>query len=470
VFAPPHHWVETPVMVNSVPANHRGEFSGISFVLHDLPLRPSGIEIATVESGRLVLEKLGVPFQLLTLKFNPRLPEGLRACLTEGASEPLPRVVNFFETLESSSLKQRDSSLLFPDSWEFLQTLEERKVAGTKSSKFFARGSSELSAYQVVPLGQDAPSHINFFRHGIIVARDTLDAVGNLARRRILSEDKQRVLSIFFSRSGTAYAFSIEEVSGLDKILAAAEVMYFPTNQGLPTAIVSDLSAPHFRSAVDAMSFIETNFERLSLEQAHSLFIQETVQPLCSDPHLIVSAKNRLTFMPSLEAHRNIRRSMDSMKTLSHLVAAIHSNHRVSPNLINRHYTQVFSTSPKDFDGVIVLTPNQKKDIEESFPDLRATFIPHASRIGMRRTAGLSSKKVALVGRLAAGKNQIRAVTLFNKVRLEVPDASLHFFGTGPMEEEIRGHIRDCGLEESVHLEGWVSDMESALLGFRALI
>ena len=77
---------------------------------------------------------------------------------------------------------------------------------------------------------------------------------------------------------------------------------------------------------------------------------------------------------------------------------------------------------------------------------------------------------VGHVGRIFAPKNHKYLLEVFKEILKEKPDAHLMIVGTGPMEEEVKGWIKDMGLEDSVTMTGVRSDVNRIMQAFDCFV
>lgn len=73
--------------------------------------------------------------------------------------------------------------------------------------------------------------------------------------------------------------------------------------------------------------------------------------------------------------------------------------------------------------------------------------------------SGQRAPTVISVGRLSEQKNHRLAIAAFKRIRATHPDLTFKIFGEGPLEVELAELIRAEGLEDSVQLEGVVSNV-----------
>lgn len=68
------------------------------------------------------------------------------------------------------------------------------------------------------------------------------------------------------------------------------------------------------------------------------------------------------------------------------------------------------------------------------------------------------SPVILSVGRLSPQKGQVHLVRAFARIIEQCPEARLVIFGQGELEQPLRAQIKSLGLEDRVHLPGFVSD------------
>lgn len=68
------------------------------------------------------------------------------------------------------------------------------------------------------------------------------------------------------------------------------------------------------------------------------------------------------------------------------------------------------------------------------------------------------SPVILSVGRLSPQKGQVHLVRAFARIVEQCPEARLVIFGQGELEQPLRAQIKSLGLEDRVHLPGFVSD------------
>ncbi|MFC7392079.1 glycosyltransferase [Scopulibacillus cellulosilyticus] len=138
----------------------------------------------------------------------------------------------------------------------------------------------------------------------------------------------------------------------------------------------------------------------------------------------------------------------------------IHSNHLKKPY----HYGSPLAERNRSalemmdqFDAVIFLTENQKKDIERQFgPRSIYHVIPHnASKVNLDREIERDPLTAVTLARYVKNKNLDHMIRVFRKVVDQIPKAKLELWGFGPEEESLRNLIKQLNLESNVFLKGF---------------
>lgn len=140
----------------------------------------------------------------------------------------------------------------------------------------------------------------------------------------------------------------------------------------------------------------------------------------------------------------------------------LHSNHN-NTKLDNNEYSgapNVLLGSEKS-DGVIALTPQQAKDIQNTHGDQTQVFyIPHP--VDQQEHSPYSERlhnRVIAVGRLSIEKQHNKMVRIFAKVVEKIPDAQLDIFGSGKLKEKLEEQIKSLNLQNNVHLKGFTNNI-----------
>ncbi|MGG1397666.1 glycosyltransferase [Bacillus salipaludis] len=138
----------------------------------------------------------------------------------------------------------------------------------------------------------------------------------------------------------------------------------------------------------------------------------------------------------------------------------IHSNHLTKPyhygaplNDRNRSALEMMD----QFDAVILLTKEQKNDIEKQFgPRKIYHVIPHsASKVTVNQEIDREPLTAVCLARYEKVKNLGHMIRAFREVADNIPEAKLELWGFGSEEESLRNLIQQLHLESNVFLMGF---------------
>lgn len=76
---------------------------------------------------------------------------------------------------------------------------------------------------------------------------------------------------------------------------------------------------------------------------------------------------------------------------------------------------------------------------------------------------GERKKEIVTVGRLQPVKNQKMLIEAFSIFEKEYSDYTLHFYGKGPLEEELRKQVQGLGLQEKVIFHGFSTKVDEEI-------
>lgn len=140
-------------------------------------------------------------------------------------------------------------------------------------------------------------------------------------------------------------------------------------------------------------------------------------------------------------------------------VVILHNNHYKSGRL--RPALEPLFNSIREYDGVVLLTNEQKADVTKEFGALDNCFvIPHAAS----EPAADPEEKVhyhphlaVTLARLEPQKRLDEAISAFRYVVKKIPKARYEIYGAGSQKEKLRKLIHKLGLQDNVKLMGHTS-------------
>ncbi|MDE5591217.1 MAG: glycosyltransferase [Acetatifactor sp.] len=135
------------------------------------------------------------------------------------------------------------------------------------------------------------------------------------------------------------------------------------------------------------------------------------------------------------------------------------------PMLIEEHdqQNQMYNKAKK----IIVISDRTEKSVLDVFPEQKDKLVKIYNGIDTEKVRRLSeedadisvmSPAVAVVGRLDNNKNPLRAVRILRLLHDMECRCHMYFIGDGKLHEDVRALSKEEGLEEYVHLTGYLEN------------
>lgn len=139
----------------------------------------------------------------------------------------------------------------------------------------------------------------------------------------------------------------------------------------------------------------------------------------------------------------------------------VHSNHLDYPHTYGspvRENHRYVLEHIEDYDGLIVLTEEQKEDIAKDFPSKDNIYvIPHAPRrLHLPESINKKKNRFVMIARYHEEKGIDKAIKAMALLKESHPQIELHIYGSGPHEHEYR-LLREELEADNVHLHGYAS-------------
>lgn len=106
----------------------------------------------------------------------------------------------------------------------------------------------------------------------------------------------------------------------------------------------------------------------------------------------------------------------------------------------------------------------QSNTVRDMFPEeirRKGVVIPNPVEVACEARG--SSHKIVALGRLRPQKNFALLIRAFSSFLVSHPDHTLHIYGKGPLEGELRRQISDMSLDGKVFLEGYEARIHEAI-------
>jgi glycosyltransferase involved in cell wall biosynthesis len=116
---------------------------------------------------------------------------------------------------------------------------------------------------------------------------------------------------------------------------------------------------------------------------------------------------------------------------------------------------------------IVSVSNTSATDFAKLFPQFKSQIV--TVPIGIEETdfnkagaenplQGASKPALVHVGGFTYEKNHVRLIEIFEGIRKKEPDASLHFVGSGPLQQQIEDLVKQRGLGQQVHFYGFRND------------
>ncbi|MCY7877789.1 glycosyltransferase [Bacillus spizizenii] len=154
-------------------------------------------------------------------------------------------------------------------------------------------------------------------------------------------------------------------------------------------------------------------------------------------------------------------------KELAHRIYMVHINHFESPftygSKVKPDHIDFLSNIDK-LDALVVLTNDQKKDIEKQFGEHGNIFIiPNSMPYTDMPDVKKDNKKVSMFVRYNKQKAIDEAIKAFVKVIKKVPDARLEIFGHGAEQSKLEQLINELNLQQNVFIKGYAKNVREEM-------
>ena len=215
-----------------------------------------------------------------------------------------------------------------------------------------------------------------------------------------------------------------------------------------------DATGKHFINVMDGPYFTEGKFRRD--ETLHKAWVAD-LHTTYADPLFMIEHRQ---YDPVVLDNPEIVEG-------ARAIAIIHSTHLLPPfedvNSI-RPYNGKSLLRTQDFSATVLLTEQQRRDVDRHFETKRVTVIPHPVEVGpVRFPLRKKNKRVVVATRLISLKRIDHMIRAFAKVNEFHPTAELHLWGEGASRSELEALAQSLGLGDTVMFHGYTPDPASAL-------
>lgn len=388
------------------------------FMLRNIKAKAAGLEHAAFRRAKLFRKYFGVEINLVTHEYQNDILEQRDAY---GLDVRVLNMYDYFQEINRDIEKPRRV---------FIGPTEEGwKIERVNRDFRVYRQNGKLAMYCVFALKDQKLSYINFFNEsGKKCRRDMYDMLGFLSCRQELENERPK--EIFYYRpDGTVAIHEVYQVVKEKNTLTSMELI---NRDGEVTKT--------FKGHEDAMSYFL--LQNLNDTTKNYFLIGDRTPEWHKSYAGIKSAK------------------LDNVRVI-HQLHNIHVRAPFDPFTSElRARNRYFYDKKYKVDAIITLTKQQQLDIAKRYKLDNVVVIPHSLNAVPRVTdVELNPFKIVQVGRIVEEKGQAKAVEVMKRVLEKVPQATLHFYGTGSLQSKIQKLIDADNLGEQIKFEGFSENM-----------
>lgn len=273
--------------------------------------------------------------------------------------------------------------------------------------------------------------YVNFYdEEQRVIRRDTYDELGFLSRRQELDPINLRPYEVFYYRpdDGTPAIRETYDLIDGENVLTLMELI----NRGGEVTKT-------FTEHEEALSY--WLLELLS-DKTQNYFLISDRDPEWSKAYVAINAAG-----------------LENMRVI-HQLHNIHVVGDLDPFTapIKERYKYLIDKTMRA-DAIISLTEQQTADILKRYHLSNVYTIPHPLPKVNAVKAEVNPFLVVMVGRIVKEKGHAKAIDAFKLVLDKVPQAQLHFYGNGTLQESLQSKIDSLGLGASIMFKGFTDNI-----------
>ena len=379
------------------------------FMLRNLKAIAAGLERSSLRRAELFKTHLGCEVSLL---FNEYQPEAAKNVAKYHTGAKYLNMYDFFQSIERNVERERRAEL---------PIIENDCTVNYFGSDMRVVRGNRLLMYCAFDADTQKLRYINFFEDGKKIRRDTYDPLGFLSRRQMLDRETEAPTEALYYRPDGSLAIK-ETYEIVDKKSALRSI-----------EIVDKERA--FKTSREAMKYW---LEQLTADQSKTYFMVGDRSPEYT--RFYIDAKKR------------DRKNIFVIHQLHSLHVLADFNPLTAPT--KRWYNFLTDQTLKS-DAIITLTERQKDDVVKRYDLHNVSVIPHAMQDWSAVPIARDPFKIVMVGRLVEEKGPDKVLEAFKLVHAAIPQATLHFYGTGSMAEVLKQSAAAANLSQAVVFEGF---------------
>ncbi len=385
------------------------------FMLRAVKPKAPGIEQSAFRRAKLFRKYFGIDISFVTNEYQNDLLDNRDEL---GLDVRVYNMYDYFQEINRDVEKAR-KILVGPmkEGWSIERLERDWKVY---------RRDGKLIMYCIFSLKNQKLNYVNFFNDaGKKFQRDTYDMLGFLSRRQNLEPETSRVTESFYYRPDGSLAIhkTYELVDDKNTLIS----MELVNREGVVTNTFNNLE--------DALSHFLFNLLR---DKKKNYFLIGDRTPEWNT------------------AYVNIKTAGLNNVRVIHQVHSLHVVGDFNPLTAPTKGRYKYLTNKNlKVDAIVTCTKQQENDILQRYYVSNVCTIPHPLKHFEVGKVKFNPLLAVMVGRIAPEKGHSKVIDAFKIVTDKIPQAQLHFYGTGSLRTELQAKIDKLNLKNSIIFKGF---------------
>ena len=415
--------IKNPAEDENIVEEFKREFKNkngvMFFMLRGIKPKASGLEQSAFRRAKLFREHFGIEINFVTHEYQNDILEQRDAY---GLNVRVLNMYDYFQEINRDIEKPRKVFIgPMQDGWQ-IERPDNRDLR-------VYRQNGKLAMYCVFALKEQKLSYINFFNEaGKKFRRDIYDTLGFLSCRQELENERPKEIS-YYRPDGT---LAIREIYQIVKGKNTFATMELVNRAGNITKTFSNR------------------------DNALSYFLLQNLNDATKNYFLIGDRTPEWH-----EAYADIKSAGLNNVRVIHQLHNVHVRAPYDPLTSElKPRNKYFLDDKFKADAIITLTTKQNFDIVKRYNLNNVVTLPHSLTAVPKVTdVKLNPFKIVQVGRIVEEKGHAKAVEVMKRVIEKVPQATLHFYGSGSLQSKVQELIDANNLGAQIKFEGFSENM-----------
>lgn len=400
--------------------------TNIYFLINSIDTQHGGLTKACLKQASFFAEQ-GYNSTILTFNFNPLYPMIRRELLRLKLVNENVKIRNLYEELEGEVTPLDGTEDPIP------ADLKELSDGGALDPHV------GYNAYRV------------YDRMGIYRKYIKLNSDHSLQFIDFFNEERNRIKREYYDLRGV-----LRKVTFMDYVSNKPKQMTFLRKDG--RAYLSKWVNPDNQLAIRVNWFNSDGKMEKVVKNDDELKVHWLSEVVLNDKNPIVVSDSRNTDLLAVKLPGEKVKKLLRLHS-SHLDKPYKADSAIHPQI------QKAVENLQAFDGILLLTEEQKHDMTERFGNEHQFYtVPHFHEGDKDKpVVQKDTKKAIIVSRFAPLKQINHVIEAFKQVVTSVPDAQLEIWGKGPEEDNYQALIKKLGLENNVAVKGFTHNPEEVV-------